>query len=96
VRFQGNALPVARDVAKQSMFDLVLLAGARRKMAHFQNRACPIGKPLKFRLPKTIAMTVAAAAVAGNQQPSGVAVSLLPHSLPPFLSILVLCTPNHR
>ena len=84
VRFQGNAAPVARDVAKQPMLDLVPLARARRKMANLQNQPRSIGKSLKLRLPKTGAVAVAAAAVAGNQQSPRVAVSLPHPPLPPL------------
>ena len=78
VRFQWYASPVPRDVTEQPMFNLVPLARARRKMTHFDNQAGTIGEPLQLRFPQPIPMTVAPAAISGNQQTlDRAAVSLL-------------------
>ena len=46
MRFQGDALPVARDVTEQAMFDLVPLACARGKMTDLDNQPRAIGESL--------------------------------------------------
>ena len=71
VSLQGDALPVAGDVAEQPMFDLVPFARARREMADLHDQARAIGKALQFRLPKSVSMTIAAPTVSGNQQTLG-------------------------
>ena len=68
MRLQGLAPPVLGHVTKQPMFDLVPFAGARRKMAYFDCQAGFVAQLLQFDLPKTVATTVAAAAVGGDQQ----------------------------
>ncbi len=41
--FQGNALPVARDVAEQFVFDLVPFAGAGGIVTHFDYKTGGVG-----------------------------------------------------
>ena len=81
--FQRYALPVARDVAEQTMFDLVPLAGSGRIVAQLDLQTCFICELLQGPSPESSSRAVAAPAVGRNQQSLGCRVSLLPHPLPP-------------
>src|SRR5206468_3152849 len=66
--FQGNSLPIAGDVAEQAVLDLVPFARARWEMAHFDDHARFVRKPLEHQLPEPIARAVAATAVGRDDQ----------------------------
>ncbi len=67
---QGNALPVAGDVTKQTMFDLVPFACTWREVTDFENQSRGIGQPLQFQSPESSARTIAASTVSSDQQTS--------------------------
>ncbi|MEZ6060400.1 MAG: hypothetical protein R3C19_08570 [Planctomycetaceae bacterium] len=81
--FQRLALPVARDVAEQTMLDPVPFAGSRRIVADFESHAGFVGETLEFEFPQSAAGAVAAAAVSGDQQASCARVSFASELLPP-------------
>ena len=81
--FQRYALPVARDVAEQTMFDLVPLASAGRIVAQLDLQTCFICELLQGPSPESSSRAVAAPAVGRNQQSLGRRVPLLSHPLPP-------------
>ena len=78
-----NSPPVARDVTKQTMLDLVPFARTRRIVGQFQNHPRLISKPLKLPQPQPCARTVAAAAVRSDQHTAGGIVTLLAQPHPP-------------
>ena len=57
---EGVATPVLGDVAKHPVFDLIPLAGPRRKVAHADAQAGLICESLEFRLPEVTTVIVAA------------------------------------
>src|SRR3984893_8050615 len=71
VGFQRPASPIACHVAKQAMRNLVPLARAGRKMAHLDLQSDFIAEFLQFDFPQSIAATVAAPTVGGDQQALG-------------------------
>ena len=63
---QRYATPVPRDVAEQSMLDLVPLARSRWIVANLDDQTGLVGQPLQFMLPQPVAVAVAAATVSGD------------------------------
>ena len=80
---QRTTAPVLGDEAKQTMFDLVPLAGPRRKMAHPQPQARGVGQRLQRLLPQPVAAAVAPAAIRRDQQLSRLREAVRPHLAPP-------------
>lgn len=101
-RFEGNALPFARDVTEDAMFDLVPLARPGGKMANLDDHPRLVGKLLKLELPQSVSGAFASAAISRDQQPTRVAVSLLSQSSPPATYRLdcelrrVVCDPQRN
>ena len=67
---QTDALPVAVDVTKQTIFDPVPFACARREMTHVDQHAFGVGQPLLFQSPESSAGTIVAFTVSSDQQTS--------------------------
>ena len=82
-RFQGNALPIAGDVAEDAMFDLVPFACSRREMADLNDHPHLVGEFLKFEFPQSVARAIAATTIGRNQQSPRVPVPLLSQPVPP-------------
>src|SRR5262249_42570612 len=62
-----TAAPVLRDVREEFMFDLVPLAGPRRKVAYTSGEAGRVRNRLERHLPQTIPVAVAAARVGRHE-----------------------------
>src|SRR5262249_39459586 len=75
--------PILTDVCKESMFNLVPLAGSWWQMANGDLQTSFIGQLLQLGLPQPGPVPVAAATVSGDQHTLGVGVGLLPHHVPP-------------
>jgi hypothetical protein len=65
---QWFASPVLRDEAEQAVLDLVLLAGARRKVAYLQPRPQGVRYFLEDDVPKARPRAVAPSAIRRDQQ----------------------------
>ena len=70
------AAPVDRDERKQSVLDLVPLAGARRQVADVDRDVDLVGDALKLLLPHVRSTTVAAACVGDDEDVAGVGAAL--------------------
>ena len=80
---QRLAPPVLRDVGKETVLNLVPLAGARGQMGDGDGKAGLVGEPLQLKLPQTDAGAVAAPTIGGDGQAFGVGVARLAEPLPP-------------
>ena len=76
---QWLSTPVLSNARKETVFDLVPFAGARRKMADGDAQCGFIGELLQFQFPQPHTGATASAAVSGNRQAGGLRVCLLPH-----------------
>src|SRR5216683_2861117 len=85
---QGLATPVLRDGRKQTVLDLVPLAGTRWEVAHrnFQSRF--IREFLQLELPQTEAIAIAATGIGRNQQAGRLRVHRVAHAPPPTADAL--------
>jgi|694.fasta_scaffold14416_5 hypothetical protein len=81
--FQWYTSPIASDMTKQLMFDLVPFASARRIVTYFDRHAGFVGQSLQFIFPKSISMAVAPNAVCCHQKSLRFRVPLLAQLLPP-------------
>jgi len=81
--FQWYTSPIASDMTKQPMFDLVPFASARRIVTYFDRHAGFVGQSLQFIFPKSISMAVAPNAVCCHQKSLRFRVPLLAQLLPP-------------
>ena len=81
--FQRDTLPVASDVTKQTVLDLIPLTRSRRIMTDLDDQSGFVCKLLKFCQPQPCARTVAATTVGSNQQSSRGFVAFVSQSLPP-------------
>src|SRR5260370_20682060 len=70
-------------MAEHPMFDFVPLARAWRKVTHADVQAQVPGQALEFHLPEPGPVTVAAAGVGRDEQPSGPRVAIAAHLPPP-------------
>ncbi len=84
MRFERPPSPIAGDVTEHTVFDLVPLAGAGRKVADFNRLANLIGEFLELQLPEATPTAVAAPTVRSDEQTTGRRVSLGAHALPPL------------
>ncbi len=75
---QRLALPVARDMAKQSVLDLIPLAGSWRIVTHFHDQAGVIREFLQFEFPQSATGPVTSSAVRRNQESFGTGVFFRP------------------
>src|SRR5271163_1862471 len=80
------ALPVARDVAKQAVLDLVPFAGAGRIVTDFDNQSCFVRQALQFQFPQPIPGTIATATVGCDYQPLSRPVAFSSKLLPPTIN----------
>lgn len=80
---QRDSLPIACDVAEESVLNLVPFAGSGWKVADFNNHLQLIGQTLKFGQPQPCSRTVAAAAVRRDQQSPRCGVPLAAELTPP-------------
>src|SRR5262245_39298832 len=80
---EGDPLPVPRDVAEESMFNLVPFTGAGWVVAQFDLQPGLIGELLQSPTPQARSRTVTAATVSGNQQARRLRVTLAAQPLPP-------------
>jgi hypothetical protein len=71
---QRSASPIHRDKREEAMFDLVPLAGARRKVADVDRDFELIGKPLELRFPhaRPVAVAASASAVVYSNRDEGI------------------------
>jgi hypothetical protein len=69
-RLQRDALPVAGDVTKQAMFDLVPFTRAWREVTDFHDQSRRIGQPLQFQSPESSPRAITVSAVGSDQQTS--------------------------
>ena len=76
--FEWLTLPVASDMAEQSMFDLVPFACAGRKVGDLDDQSGFVGEALEFDFPEAVAGAVAATAVGGDEQPLRFRIPSLP------------------
>lgn len=68
---QGFAAPVRADKREEPMFDLVPLAGARRKVTHENGQLKFIRQALQLAFPEAKALPIAAAAIGRNKKTLG-------------------------
>src|SRR3984893_12944712 len=76
--------PVLADEGEEAVLDLVPLAGAGRQVVDHDVEAEFVGQLLQFAFPQPYPRAVAAAAIGGDQQSSGVGVARPPDGLPPL------------
>src|SRR5260370_42349497 len=79
---QRRALPIAGNVAKHPMFDLVPFARSRGIVVDFDDQTRLVTPLLQLHLPQAGPRTVAAAAVSCHQQPFGSPVAFTTKLLP--------------
>ena len=80
---QRTTSPVVGYVAEHAVFDLVPLAGARREVTDLHRESEFISQMLQLQTPQGYAVSVAAAAVSGDQQAPGPGVHRAPYLQPP-------------
>ena len=82
------ASPILTDVGKESMLDLVPLAGARWEMTNRYDKTGFVGELLQFDLPESNSRPVAASSVSGNQKATRLRIRLPSHGNPPLADAL--------
>src|SRR5271168_833654 len=80
---EGLAAPVLGDVSEETVLDLVPFAGAGRQMSHGDRQAGFVGQALNLALPKAHSIAVAAAAIGGDHEVSGLGVACFAEAIPP-------------
>src|ERR1039458_4118043 len=80
---ERSAAPRLRDVAEQSMLDLVPLRRARRIVMDVDDEPCRIGEFLQFDFPQPDTRSIRAAAVGRDRQFAGIRVAFAPHLVEP-------------
>jgi hypothetical protein len=81
--FQRPSSPVPTDEGKQSVLDLVPLAGSRRKMTHRNRQTHLVSQSLQFPLPQAGPRSIASARIGCDQQGSRFWVGRPSHGSPP-------------
>ena len=81
---QWLAPPVLGDVTEEPMFDLVPLAGSRRKVAHVDVQPRVISQLLQFFLPGTCPVPVAAACICCDEKVRRTRLGWQTHRFPPL------------
>src|SRR4051794_918027 len=72
---QWLAAPVLGDEGEQAMLDAVPFAGSGRQVANRNGDPEFVGQDLQLALPQSHAHAIAAAAIGGDQQPSGAGIT---------------------
>src|SRR5271166_1109360 len=80
---QRLAAPVLADIGKESMLDLIPLAGTGREMTDDDPQTRFVGQFLQLEFPEPQAGTVAAPRIGRNQQAFRLRIGGLPHGAPP-------------
>ena len=80
---QGLAAPVHGNVGKETVFDLVPLAGSSREVADRDRESGPVREALKFPLPKAWSRSVTATAIGCDQECLGSRIGRSAHPTPP-------------
>lgn len=80
---QRTAAPILRDVAEESVFDLVPLRGPWLKIRHADGEAGAVGEALQLDFPQPRSGTVAAAGIGRDAQLMRLGVRRASHMAPP-------------